>query len=84
MLYCLAVWCPHSAASCLLVAVEDSLNSSSTPTAREWQVPAASLSKGRADHPPDGSRVHLAAWSLDKSGGVLQSEEATEEEGGKS
>lgn len=44
MVYCLAVWCPHSAASCPLVAVEDSLNSSSTPPAREWQVPTASPS----------------------------------------
>lgn len=43
MVYCLAVWCPHRATSCPLVAVEDSLSSTFTPTAREWQVPAASV-----------------------------------------
>lgn len=41
MVYCLAAWYPHRAASCPLVAVEDSLNSTFTPPAREWQVPTA-------------------------------------------
>ncbi|CAG07531.1 unnamed protein product [Tetraodon nigroviridis] len=31
MAYCLAAWCPHSAVSCPLVAVDDSLNSTFTP-----------------------------------------------------
>lgn len=30
-MYCLAVWCPHTAPSCPLVAVEDSLSSHSLP-----------------------------------------------------
>lgn len=39
MVYCLAVWCPHSAVSCPLVAVDDSLNSPFTPPpTREWWV----------------------------------------------
>lgn len=44
MAYCLAVWCPHSAVSCPLVAVDDSLNSPFTPPpAREWRVPTPRL-----------------------------------------
>lgn len=35
MVYCLAVWCPHSAVPCPLVAVEDSLDSTVPPPARE-------------------------------------------------
>lgn len=40
MAYCLAAWCPHSAVSCPLVAVDDSLNPTFTPPpARDWWVP---------------------------------------------
>lgn len=44
MAYCLAVWCPHSAVSCPLVAVDDSLNSTFTPPpTRDWWVPTPRL-----------------------------------------